>query len=223
MFFEIVVRKRLGETAIAVDFRSDALVTALTGPSGAGKTSLLNMVAGILKPDSGRIAVGGRLLFDADRGVDLAPEQRRCGYVFQEGRLFPHMNVRANLLYGSRRAPSDRSTIGYAEAVEVLGIAPLTERRPSTLSGGEARRVAIGRALLSGADFLLLDEPLTSIDLRRREELLATIERVRDQFGLPILYVSHDPDEVGRLAGAVVNLAPAPADRTSDQIAEAPV
>lgn len=202
MRFEISARRRLGEREIAVDFESDAVVTALVGPSGAGKTSLLNMIAGVLKPDSGRIAIAGRILFDADQGIDLAPEARRCGYVFQDGRLFPHLTVRANLRYGHRQSAAER--IGYAEVVDLLGIAALAERKPRTLSGGEAKRVAIGRALLSQPDFLLLDEPLTSLDPARRDDLLATIERVRDQWGLPTLYVSHQEDEVRRLAGAVI-------------------
>jgi molybdate transport system ATP-binding protein len=205
MRFEISARRRLGEREIAVDFESDAVVTALVGPSGAGKTSLLNMIAGVLKPDSGRIAIAGRTLFDADQGIDLPPEARRCGYVFQDGRLFPHLTVRANLRYGHRQSATER--IGYTEVIDLLGIAALAERKPRTLSGGEAKRVAIGRALLSQPDFLLLDEPLTSLDPARRDDLLATIERIRDHWGLPTLYVSHQEDEVRRLAGAVIGIA----------------
>jgi molybdate transport system ATP-binding protein len=167
MRFEVAARRRLGEREIAVDFESDAVVTALVGPSGAGKTSLLNMIAGVLKPDSGRIAVAGRTLFDADQGIDLPPEARRCGYVFQDGRLFPHLTVCANLRYGHRQSGA-AERIGYAEVIDLLGIAALAERKPRTLSGGEAKRVAIGRALLSQPDFLLLDEPLTSLDPVRR-------------------------------------------------------
>lgn len=211
MSFEVSVRRRLGDATIALDFASDELVTALVGPSGVGKTSLLNMIAGILRPDAGRILVAGRRLFDSDAAIDLPPEARGCGYVFQDDRLFPHMDVRANLLYGRRLAPPEAHWADYDEVVELLGIAHLARRRPRTLSGGEARRVAIGRALLAGPDFLLLDEPLTSLDAARREDMLRTLERVRDQFARPILYVSHQEEEVRRIAGRVVTMAPVPA------------
>ena len=206
MSFEVSVRRRLADVTVALDFASDALVTALVGPSGVGKTSLLNMIAGILRPDAGRIAVGGRTLFDAGTGIDLLPEARACGYVFQDDRLFPHLDVRANLLYGRRMARPDAGWAEYDEVVDLLGIGHLASRRPSTLSGGEARRVAIGRALLAGPEFLLLDEPLTSLDAARRDELLRTLERVRDQFARPILYVSHQEEEVRRIAGRVVTM-----------------
>lgn len=207
MFFEVAVRRRIGDRTIGADFASDAVVTALVGPSGAGKTSILNMIAGIARPDEGRIAIGGRVLFDADAGVDLAPEARGCGYVFQDGRLFPHMDVRANLLYGQRLAPQGRRWIGYDEVVETLGIGHLAGRRPRGLSGGEARRVAIGRALLAGPAFMLMDEPLTSLDPERREDMLRTIERIRDRFALPMLYVSHQEEEVRRIASRVIEVS----------------
>ena len=206
MSFEVSVSRRLGTATIAFDFASDAPVTALVGPSGAGKTSLLNMIAGILRPECGRIVVGGRVLFDSTAVIDLPPEARACGYVFQDDRLFPHLNVRANLLYGQRLARPEARLADYDEVVELLGIAHLADRRPRTLSGGEARRVAIGRALLAGPAMLLLDEPLTSLDADRRQEMLRTLERIRDQFGRPILYVSHQEDEVRRIAGAVVRM-----------------
>lgn len=204
MLFEVAVRRKVGELDLALDFTSDAVVTALVGPSGAGKTSLLNMIAGVLKPAAGRIAVGGQVLFDGEAGIELPPDERRCGYVFQDGRLFPHLTVRANLLYGQRPASSDRPWIGYDEVVEILGIAALADRKPRNLSGGEARRVAIGRALLSEPAFLLLDEPLTSLDPARRDDLLATLERIRDHWALPTLYVSHQEDEVRRIASRVI-------------------
>jgi molybdate transport system ATP-binding protein len=208
MSFEIHVGRRLGDAAIALALDADAEgagITALFGPSGAGKTSILNMVAGLLKPDHGRIAVSGRTLFDADASIDLPPEQRRAGYVFQDGRLFPHRRVRANLLYGARLAGADRGLeIALDEAVAFLGIDHLLDRWPRTLSGGEAQRVAIGRALLSGPRFLLMDEPLASLDAARRDDIMTVIERVRDEFGLPTLYVSHDRAEVDRLATRVV-------------------
>jgi len=201
MSFDVTVEKRLGEAEIAVSFRSDAGLTALFGPSGSGKSSILNMIAGLLTPDSGRVVVGGELLFG--NGVDLPPEARHAGYVFQDARLFPHLKVRANLLYGARRGVS---RIGLDEVVDLFGLDHLLGRWPRTLSGGEAQRVAIGRALLSNPRFLLLDEPLASLDQARADEIMRMIERVRDELKLPILYVSHNPAEVERLAACVVSV-----------------
>lgn len=201
MSFEISVRRRIGERRIAVDIHTGPGVTALFGPSGAGKTSILNMVAGLLRPDHGQIKVAGEILFDGATGIDLPPAQRRIGYIFQDARLFPHMRVRANLVYGSH---GRTSLLSFEEAVDLLGIAALLDRWPATLSGGEAQRVAIGRALLSGPRCLLMDEPLTSLDAARREEILTLIERVRDRTALPILYISHDRAEVDRLAAHVI-------------------
>ena len=202
MSFRVTVEKRLGEAEIAVSFRSDAGLTALFGPSGSGKTSILNMIAGLLTPDCGRIAVGGDVLFGD--GVNRPPEARHAGYVFQDGRLFPHLRVRANLLYGARRGPE---RLGLDEVVELLGLRTLLDRWPRTLSGGEVQRVAIGRALLSAPRFLLLDEPLASLDRARADEIMTMIERVRDELGLPILYVSHNRAEVDRLAAQVVEIS----------------
>jgi molybdate transport system ATP-binding protein len=200
MSFDIAVEKRLGDFALALELRTGDGLTALFGPSGSGKTSLLAMVAGTLRPDRGHVTVAGETLFDSARGIDLPPEQRRAGYVFQDGRLFPHLRVKANLLYGwSLAAPSQR-WLGLDDAVAFLGIGHLLDRWPATLSGGEAQRVAIGRALLSGPRFLLMDEPLASLDRARKAEILAVIERIRDELRLPILYVSHDEREVERLA-----------------------
>jgi molybdate transport system ATP-binding protein len=196
MSFDVMVEKVLGEAEIAVSFQVEAGLTALFGPSGSGKTSVLNMIAGLLTPDRGRILVGGELLFG--EGVDLPPEQRHAGYVFQDARLFPHLSVRANLLYGARRG---MGRVGLDEVVDLLGLGQLLGRWPRTLSGGEAQRVAIGRALLSNPRFLLLDEPLASLDGPRADEIMGMIERVRDEFRLPILYVSHNRAEVDRLAG----------------------
>lgn len=201
MSFEVDVIKRLDEVEIAVRFNSDAGVTALFGPSGSGKTSILNMIAGLLRPDKGRIAVGGQTLFDED--TDRPPEARHAGYVFQDVRLFPHLKVRANLLYGMARG---LSRIGLDEVVDLLGLDHLLGRWPRTLSGGEAQRVAIGRALLSSPHFLLLDEPLASLDRSRADEIMTMIERVRDELKLPILYVSHNRVEVDRLATQVVEI-----------------
>lgn len=204
MSFEVRAERRLGDRIIAADFASEGGLTALFGPSGAGKTSLLNMIAGLMRPDGGRIAVGGAILFDGASGTDLPARQRRAGYVFQDGRLFPHRRVRDNLLYGWKLARPEDRWMDLEEATRFLGIAHLLDRWPRTLSGGEAQRVAIGRALLSDPRFLLMDEPLASLDRARREEIMLVIERLRDELRLPILYVSHDREEVARLASHVV-------------------
>jgi molybdate transport system ATP-binding protein len=162
------------------------------------------MIAGLLRPDHGTIRVAGETLFDSARGIDLPPERRRAGHVFQDNRLFPHRRVRDNLLYGWKLARPDQRWMGLEEAAAFLGIGHLLDRWPRSLSGGEAQRVAIGRALLSAPRFLLMDEPLSSLDTARREEIIAVIERVRDQLALPILYVSHDRAEVERLAATVI-------------------
>jgi molybdate transport system ATP-binding protein len=206
MSFDVYVSRRLGDSVVVARFEAGEGLTALFGPSGAGKTSLLNMVAGLLEPDKGRISVGGELLFDRDGGIDRPPHRRRAGYVFQDGRLFPHLRVRSNLHYGERRADPAHRWMGFDEALGFLGIGHLLDRWPQTLSGGEAQRVSIGRALLSGPRFLLMDEPLSSLDAARREEIIKVIERIRDELRLPILYVTHDRAEVDRLATTVVPL-----------------
>ena len=206
MSFEVDVTLPRG-SGLRIAFTAPAGLTALFGPSGVGKTSVLDAVAGLLRPGRGRIAAGGQVLFDSAKGVDLKPERRACGYVFQDNRLFPHRRVRDNLLYGWRLAPPARRWMTLEEAAGLLGIGHLLQRMPATLSGGEAQRVAIGRALLSGPEFLLMDEPLSSLDAPRREEIMGVIERIRDQLRLPILYVSHDRAEVERLAGHVVEIS----------------
>jgi molybdate transport system ATP-binding protein len=207
MTFEVRVAKSWPALDLDIAFQSGAGVTALFGPSGIGKTSVLNMLAGVLRPDRGRIAVGGSVLFDSEARVNLLPEQRRAGYIFQDGRLFPHMTVRQNLRYGAKLAPSGSGLVSEADAVGMLGIGALLDRRPATLSGGEAQRVSIGRALLASPRFLLLDEPLTYLDDARKEEIFAILERVRDTLALPILYVTHDRSELARLGAGVVTLA----------------
>ena len=204
MSFEIDIAIERGASRVAAKFTAPEKLVVLFGPSGAGKTSLLDAVAGLLKPARGRIAVGDTVLFDSERRIDLPPEQRGCGYVFQDGRLFPHRSVRDNLLYGWRLAPEARRWMALEDAVDFLGIGHLLARMPRTLSGGEAQRVAIGRALLRGPRFLLMDEPLSSLDAARRAEIMVVIERIRDELRLPILYVSHDRAEVERLADVVI-------------------
>ncbi|MBB4131003.1 MULTISPECIES: molybdenum ABC transporter ATP-binding protein [unclassified Xanthomonas] len=179
----------------------DARVVALVGPSGAGKSTVLNAIAGLVRPQAGHIHIDGRCLFDSQHGVNLPTHKRRIGYVFQDARLFPHLDVRRNLRYG--RHARGASPFGFDDVVALLGIAPLLQRRPRNLSGGEAQRVAIGRALLSQPAILLFDEPLSALDQARREELIPYLQRVRDEIRLPMLYVSHNPDEVQRIADSV--------------------
>jgi molybdate transport system ATP-binding protein len=204
MSFDVDVGRSFGprraRVRVSARFEAGGGVTVLFGPSGAGKTSVLNMIAGLLRPDRGHVRVNGISLFDRDAGIDLPPDRRRVGYVFQDGRLFPHRTVGANLRYGLKRtAPGDR-WIGFDDVVAFLGIGHLLGRRPQSLSGGEAQRVAIGRALLAGPRTLLMDEPLSSLDPARREEIMTVIERIRDDLKIPILYVTHDAAEAERLA-----------------------
>ncbi|MFG1478062.1 molybdenum ABC transporter ATP-binding protein [Xanthobacter sp. V4C-4] len=180
-------------------------VTALFGRSGSGKTTIIQAVAGTVRPDKGHIRVGDEVFLDLDRGIDLPIEKRRVGYVFQDARLFPHLTTDSNLRYGQRRARHDHS-IGFDAVVEMLGIGHLLKRRPHTLSGGEKQRVAIGRALLAQPRLLLMDEPLASLDEQRKAEILPYLERLRDDLKLPILYVSHSIEEVLRLADTVAAL-----------------
>lgn len=199
------VTRRLGDFALETRFETDtAGITALFGRSGAGKTSIVNMLAGLLRPDRGHIEVDGCVLFDSYDGIDLPPEKRRLGYVFQESRLFPHYSVRRNLEYGMRRVPKLERSVEMDDVVDVLGIAGLLDRRPRQLSGGERQRVALGRALLASPKLLLMDEPLASLDTPRKQEILPFIERLRDQFAVPIVYVSHAMDEIIRLADTLV-------------------
>lgn len=198
---EVAVRLRQGEFLLDAAFSASGGVTALFGPSGAGKSTLLDVIAGLRRPEAARIAVAGERLADLDAGLWPPPRRRRIGYVFQDARLFPHLSVRRNLLYG---APG----IGrLAEVAALLGLEAMLHRRPATLSGGERQRVAIGRALLSEPRLLLMDEPLAAVDGVRRSEILPYIERLRDVVRLPILYVSHNEAEVEQLADAVVHLS----------------
>lgn len=201
MSFDITVEKRRDDAHVTCRIEGGDGITVLFGSSGVGKTSVLDMVAGLLRPDTGHVRVGGEALFDAATGVNLAPEHRRAGYVFQDARLFPHLSVRANLLYGAGGDPS-----GLDDLAARFDIAHLLDRWPRSLSGGEARRVAIGRALLSKPKFLLLDEPLSSLDRARREEVMQVIERLRDEAALPILMVTHDHAEAERLGRRIIEL-----------------
>ena len=201
------VERRTGAFETRVQFRTDARVTALFGRSGAGKTSLVNMMAGLVRPDRGRIEIDGQVLFDSAAGIDVPVHARRIGYVFQEARLFPHYSVRRNLLYGHDLVPPAERYVELAHVVELLGLQDLLSRRPGDLSGGEKQRVAIGRALLASPRILLFDEPLASLDAHRKNEILEYIELMRDDVRIPMIYVSHAIDEVLRLADSVVLLS----------------
>ena len=201
---EVDVEHRLGAFELDVHFRSGRGLTALFGRSGAGKTLIVNAIAGLIRPKRGRIAVDGVVLLDTEHGICAPTHRRRVGYVFQEGRLFPHLTVRQNLLFGRWFALSSRASTHLDDVVELLGIEPLLDRRPGRLSGGEKQRVAIGRALLAQPRLLLMDEPLASLDARRKDEILPYLERLRDQASVPIVYVSHSIAEVTRLATTVV-------------------
>ncbi len=207
MRIEVDVRRRLGGFALEAAFASDSGITALFGRSGCGKTSILNMVAGLARPDRGRIALGERVLFDSERGIDLPPQARRVGYVFQEGLLLPHLSVQQNLLYGRFFTPQTDRWTQFDAVVGLLGLAPLLARRPHRLSGGERQRVAIGRALLASPKLLLMDEPLASLDTPRKAEILYYIEHLRDELRIPIVYVSHAIEEVVRLADRLILLS----------------
>ncbi len=203
---EIDAAHSFGEFRLEARIAAHGRVLALCGASGAGKTTLLNIVAGLLRPREGRVVIDGDVLLDTASGVDRAPRRRRIGYVFQEPRLFPHLSVAQNLRYGERFTPSGRRFVDFDAVASLLGIAPLLARRPDRLSGGEKQRVAIGRALLASPSLLLMDEPLAALDDARRMDILGYIEKMRDAFSIPIVFVSHRVSEVERLASDIAVL-----------------
>jgi molybdate transport system ATP-binding protein len=207
MTLAVDVRQRLGGFALQTAFESSGRLTALFGPSGSGKTSLVNLIAGLGRPDAGRIVVDGRVLVDIAEGVFVPRHRRRIGYVFQDARLFPHLTVGQNLSYGRFFTPAEERYAEIGAVVELLGIGHLLGRRPSRLSGGEKQRVAIGRALIASPTLILMDEPLAALDDARKAEILPYVERLRDEGRIPIVYVSHSIAEVSRLATDVVVLA----------------
>jgi molybdate transport system ATP-binding protein len=204
---KIKVTKRLPDFILDTEFASDAGVTALFGRSGAGKTTLVNAIAGLMRPDEGRIEVNGDCVFDSTRGVDVPTERRRVGYVFQDGRLFPHLTVRGNLDYGYALAAPAERYVTLKKVVDLLGLGALLDRRPANLSGGEKQRVAIGRALLASPRVLLMDEPLAALDNQRKHEILHYIESLHAEIKVPFVYVTHSVDEILRLADVVVLMA----------------
>jgi molybdate transport system ATP-binding protein len=204
---KVDIEKRLGEFSLAAAFETDRGATALFGTSGSGKTSLVNIIAGLLRPDRGVVALDGTTLFDSEKRISVPPHKRGIGYVFQEGRLFPHMSVRANLDYGRRMSGKPDRQAELDRVVDLLGIGHLLDRRPGALSGGERQRIAIGRALLMQPRLLLLDEPLASLDTARKTEIFPYLERLRDEARIPMIYVSHSATEIRRIANTVVHLA----------------
>ncbi|ANT60117.1 molybdenum ABC transporter ATP-binding protein [Salipiger sp. CCB-MM3] len=206
MTLSVALQHRFEGFELDARFEAPPGITVLFGRSGSGKTTIVNAVAGLLRPEAGRVASGDLVLMDSAQGLWLPPHRRRIGYVFQEGRLFPHLTVRQNLRYGQWFAPRGASPASFDTVVEMLGIGPLLSRRPGALSGGEKQRVAIGRALLSAPRMILADEPLASLDEARKSEILPYFERLRDAASVPILFVSHSAAEVARLATTVVAL-----------------
>ena len=204
MTLSVQLRHAVGRFALDIAFEAPQGVTVLFGRSGAGKTTIINAIAGLLRPRSGRVTIGDQVFVDTDRGIWLPPHRRRLGYIFQEGRLFPHMSVRANLFYGSWFAGRTERRDDPDAVIDMLGIGHLLDRRPAMLSGGEKQRVAIGRALLASPQIILADEPLASLDDARKAEILPYFERLRDEVSIPVLYVSHAAAEVARLATTVV-------------------
>ena len=206
MTLEVSLTHRFEAFSLQVEVTAAAGITAIFGRSGAGKTTLANAVAGLVSPLAGRISLAGVVLFDSRLGINVPPQERRIGYVFQDGRLFPHLSVLGNLKFGARFAGEPVTVAQEKRIIDMLGLGPLLSRRPATLSGGEQQRVAIGRALLSAPQLLIMDEPLAALDRPRKAEILPYLERLRDEAGLPMLYVSHAIDEIARLADTLVVL-----------------
>src|SRR5229473_7116197 len=206
IMLRVDITKQLGEFSLQASFESEGRVTGLFGASGAGKTSLINMIAGLLLPDRGTIAIDGETLDDVAAHIHVPSYRRRIGYVFQDARLFPHLDVKQNLDYGRRMNRLKDDPAQRKRVTDLLDIGHLLDRRPGKLSGGERQRVALGRALLSKPRLLLLDEPLGALDEGRRAEILPYLIRLRDEARIPMVYVSHDAAEMRQLATQIVLL-----------------
>ena len=202
----VEVHKQLGTFKLDISFKAAGSATGLFGPSGSGKTTLVNMIAGLLTPDRGSIAVDDTVLFDSTARINVPPHRRRIGYVFQEGRLFPHLSVRQNLDYGRRMSCRPRDAKEFERIVALLDIGHLLDRRPRMLSGGERQRIAVGRALLMAPRLMLFDEPLASLDAGHKREILPYLVRLRDEAKIPVVYVSHTPAELRQIATTIVRL-----------------
>ncbi|MGY3530658.1 MULTISPECIES: molybdenum ABC transporter ATP-binding protein [Bradyrhizobium] len=200
------IQKQLGEFSLAASFSSEGRVTGLFGASGSGKTSLINTIAGLVRPDRGTIVIDGETVDDTAAGIHVPTWRRRIGYVFQDARLFPHLDIRQNLDYGRRMNRLTEDPAQHKRVIDLLDIGALLDRRPGKLSGGERQRVALGRALLSKPRLLLLDEPLGALDESRKLEILPYLVRLRDEAGVPMVYVSHDAAELRQLATQIVML-----------------
>ena len=203
-FLTLDAQLRLDDFVLDFSFQTNAQALALFGPSGAGKTTLAHILAGLLTPQSGRVELGSVVLFDAHKGINLPPQQRRIGYVFQDARLFPHMTVKSNLVYGRTWRPANEAVIPFADVVSLLDLGPLLDRHPPSLSGGERQRVAIGRALMSQPRVLLLDEPLSALDHTRKDHIITYLQRLRQAALVPMITISQQREEVVLLADEVV-------------------
>ncbi len=204
MLLELSIRRRLDDFSCDFEFRLEHDYCGIFGPSGSGKSSLMNMIAGLLKPDQGRISLDGVTLFDHQRKINLPPQQRRVGVVFQQAHLFPHMNVRKNLFYGLKRNPTPKRIIDPDKLISILHLEHLLQRGVGSLSGGERQRVALGRAILAGPDLILLDEPLTGLDITLKYQIIPDLRQVFEQFSIPMLFISHDIQEMRMLTEQVL-------------------
>jgi len=210
MRLTVEIRHAFDRKTVDVRFETSVGLTALLGPSGSGKTTTLNVIAGLFRPDHGIVTLDGATLTDTRRGILVPPHERHVGYVFQESRLFPHLNVRQNLAFGRWFNRRRSSGVGVDEVVALLALEPLLHRSPSRLSGGETRRVALGRALLSAPRLLLLDEPLGSVDVRHRQDILPYLDRLISELRLPMIYVTHDRAEVEGRASRLIEIQAGP-------------
>lgn len=202
---EISLKHSVGHLRLSLAFETSAHLLALSGPSGSGKTTLINMISGLIKPDSGMIRINGTKVFDSEEKINIPAHKRRIGYVFQDGRLFPHLNVRSNLVFG-RWFTSREPAIEFQTVVKFLGLESLLSRGVAQLSGGERQRVAIGRAILAAPELLMMDEPLAALDQDRKNDILPYIERIRDNIKIPIIYVSHSNNEIKFLSDEIITI-----------------